>query len=507
MANVKRTFARGFAFGSVTFVAGATVSLISAVVTARIYGIRVIGEYTLAYAPTATVWYFSTVQEQPSLVRRLARLQPRSGEGTALWLTVSAFSQALTTVVVAVASGLTVLAFEGPLHHKELIGPALFMMATYLLLGNPGWNIDTVFAAFRAASELFAVRFHQMLMFILPAVALRLITSSVWGLVGALAFSYGSSLIHRAILVRRFISRRVTRADFALARSQLSKVLRFGFRATPGALASGVSSMAGTWILGGFASLIVVGGWSRAVTISQRLGDMNNRTVDMLLPTLAERQGIRDMTGFDRALVDSMRYVSMILLLPAAAAGGAAAGVLTLLFGSRYDIAAGALSLLVLVPVLAGINAFCSQALFVFNRPTLTSALELGRLCITVGAGIVLTIRFGSTGMGAAVLCGSLVEAVVMLRLVSRAMSDSISILWPWRAVFAAVGALIAGFVVAHVTSHAVPGAVGTLLGVGAGGVTYIVSLLAFGGMLPRDRERLRDRVKAIQARRLGKTG
>ena len=62
-----------------------------------------------------------------------------------------------------------------------------------------------------------------------------------------------------------------------------------------------------------------------------------------------------------------MRYVAALLLLPAAAVGGAASGVLTLLFGPGYARAAGALTMLLLVPVVMGISTFGAQALLAFN--------------------------------------------------------------------------------------------------------------------------------------------
>ncbi len=493
----RRSFTQGFAFGSATFAVNALVSLISAVATARLYGVTVIGQYALAYAPVGTVWYLSSIQEQPALVRKLSVLEPRVPRVTALWVTVASFSQGLTTLVVLIAAPVSVVALQGPLHHPGLVAPALTMLAGYLLLGNPGWNIDTLFASFRAARELLAVRFHQMVMFVVPAVALRLVTTSVWGLVAALLCSYGTSLVHRIFFARRFLTFPVSRAEMRGGIEALPQIVRFGLKVAPGAIASGMSSLAGTWILGALAPVKVVGAWSRASNVSQRLNDMNNRTVDMLLPTLVERQAKGDMTGFYRAMVDSMRYVAVILLLPAAVAGGAAKGVLTLLFGSSYAGASGALVALALVPVILGVNAFGSQALLALNRPLTTTALEGARMAITVGAGIALTAADGSTGMGIAAVLGCAVEAGVVLTIMARQLESPIHRLWPPRSMMALGAAYAAGFAVAHLGVSVLPGTIGTLVGAVAGSAAYVCCILGLGGVLSRDRQRLRAIIAA----------
>ena len=489
----RRSFVHAFAFGSATFAATAVMSVISAIATARLYGVNVIGQYALAYAPVGTVWYLSTVQEQPALVRKLTVLAPRAPRVTALWLSVAAFSQALTTLVVLVAAAISVFMFRGPLHHPGLIAPTLTMLGGYLVLANPGWNIDTVFASFRAGPELFAVRCHQAVAFIVAAVAFRSVTPTIWGLVAALVLSYGSTLVHRAYVARRFLTPDVSRAELRAGFGELREIVGFGLKVTPGSVASGISSMAGTWILGAFGPVSAVGGWSRANNISQRLGDLNSRIVDMLLPTLVQRRADGDMIGFHRAMVDSMRYTATILLLPAAVAGGAARGILTLLFGPGFANASGALVWLALVPATWSILRFGSQALLAFNRPVATTALESGRMTITVALGVALTAGYGSSGMGAAVLLACVAQAIVVLALMARQLESPLRRLWPPRARLGVGVAFGVGFAAAHFTSLALPGTRGTLLAVLTGSAAYLICVVGLGGALPRDRQRLTE--------------
>ena len=489
-APKRRSFTQGFAFGSATFAANALISLVSAIATARLYGVDVIGQYALAYAPTGAVWYLSTVQEQPALVRKLAALEPREPRVSGLWYAVLAFSEGLTVLVALIGGVVTVVVFRGPLHHPGLVAPALTMLAGLALLGNPGWNVDTLLASFRAGRELFAVRFHQIVMFLVAAVALSFVTSSVWGMVAALCLSYSSSLLHRLVVSRHFLTVRVDRAQLRAGFGELPEILRFGLKVMPGAVAGGASSEAGTWILGGLTPVSAVGAWNRAGNISKRLNDISSRVADMLLPTLVERQAKGDLPGFHRAVVDSMRYVAAILLFPAAIAGGAAAGVITLLFGPGFGSANGALPLLLLVPVILSINVFGSRALMAFNRPLTTTALEGGRMVITVAAGVGLTLAFGATGMGAAMVIGCVAELAVLLSILTGQLDSPLYRLWPPQAMLAQGLAYGAGFAAARVVSSAIGGPGGTLLALMAGAASYAAWLLTFGGVLSRDRKR-----------------
>src|SRR5678816_2703245 len=73
----RRSLTHGASFAAISFVASALLSTVSSVVTARLYGIEIIGQLALVIAPTAMLTLLSTVREQPGLVRRIAPLPPR----------------------------------------------------------------------------------------------------------------------------------------------------------------------------------------------------------------------------------------------------------------------------------------------------------------------------------------------------------------------------------------------------------------------------------------------
>src|SRR4051794_7822718 len=93
------SYREGFFFALLNVGAIAVLGLVTTVVTARIYGIEVVGQFALVYAPVGAVWFLSTVREQPALIRVLAPLHGRDPLVTGLWAATFAFSFALTLVI------------------------------------------------------------------------------------------------------------------------------------------------------------------------------------------------------------------------------------------------------------------------------------------------------------------------------------------------------------------------------------------------------------------------
>ena len=127
-----------------------------------------------------------------------------------------------------------------------------------------------------------------------------------------------------------------------------------------------------------------MGAYNRAQTLARRLGEIDYRITGMLLPTMVERHVRGDQGGFDRALVDTVRYVAVFMLLPAAVGGGAADGVMAI-FGAGFSPAANALALLLLMPALVSTMNVQSTTLLAVDRPWLTSAVGVGTMLISAG--------------------------------------------------------------------------------------------------------------------------
>lgn len=496
----KGSFREGFGFGVVSFSVGAIIGLISTVAIARLYGITVIGEYALATAPTGIVWFLSTVRERPALVRAIAPLAPRDPRITGLFLAVFSFSVALTLLASSLAAVAIYFVFTGPLDQPQLVAPALAQLASYLALVNSCWMLDSVLSTFRAGKELFWIRLWQAVSFLALATGLSLLAESVWCLIAALAASWGLALIHRVLSVRKWMRFRVPRSEIRSGFGALPEIIRFGLKVTPGGMAQGLSGEAGTWILGFTSSIATVGAWNRTWTLGKRMLDMNYRMSEMLLPTLVERRQTGDRRGFDRALLDSMRYAATGLLLPAAAVGGAADSVMSL-FGPGFGQASDALIAVMLVVPLTAVIVLQTQALLAANRPWLSSHLAIARLIVTVAASIPLGLWVGVTGAALGILAGCVTQIIAQSFAIRLDLSQPVRDVWPARSLAILGLAYSGGFAAARVVDLAIPGLFAVLPALAAGGIVYVAIVVAGGGVLPRDSVRFRAVLRRVSSR------
>lgn len=491
-AQAGSSYSAGMMFSVASFAVIGVITLLTSVLSARLYGITVIGEAALVLAPITFVTLLSTVREQPAMVRELAKLEPRHPNATGVSLAVFSFSFALTAVVSFLGIIVCYFAFNGPLHNPRLLAPAAVGLCGYLVIINTCWNMDGVFGAFRAGRELFAVRLHQAVMYGVLVIALTLVTHSVWGLVWALLGSWLTSLVHRLFLLPRVIRLRVPMTAIRAGFSTLREIVTFGLKLTPGFLAAGFSEASGTWILGATTSVNVVGAYSRAWNFVTRLTELNWRITEMLLPTLVQRRHAGDTEGFDRVLVDSLRYAAFGMLLPAAVGGGAAEEIMHL-FGAGFGAATTALRLLLFVPVLQTLTAIQGTALMAHDRPLLTAFAQIVRLVIILVGGILLSITFGMNGMAIAMVAGSLVSFGVYLVILQFRLGTSMPALLHARQIAGLGVAYSSGFAASLLVSRELHGILGLVVALVAGTLAYIGIGIGICGTTHQDKARLKN--------------
>jgi O-antigen/teichoic acid export membrane protein len=494
------SYRAGFFFGSLSFVATLALGLISTIVTARLYGIEVVGEYALVTAPMAAMWVLSTVREQQALIKEITSLSPRHPRVTQLFAAVFTFSFGLTVLVALLTAVVCVFVFPGPLDAPELLAPALVALASTTLLYNTGFNLDSILSAFVAGRQLFRVRLTEAVSFIVFAAGLVLVGKSVWCLVAASAASAGIALVHRVFVVRPFVVPRLTRHEFRLGMRELPELLRFGLKATPGQIATAVSQQGGIWAIGIVAPVAVVGAYSRAFVIPKSVQQASMRITEVLFPTLVGRHTGGDGHGFDRALVDSIRYEVIGMLLLAAALGGTAHTVLAI-FGPGFDRAAPALVLLLFFPVLASIAITQTQALWAVDRPGLTSLISMLRLVVTVVLLVVLTPKMNFAGPAIALLAGMVVAIALFAIYLRSHLTSPLRVTWPRRERFVLILAYAAGFGSAHLLESATGSILALPLNVGVGAAVYVAVLVLGGGVNQRDRVRLGELAEKLRSR------
>jgi O-antigen/teichoic acid export membrane protein len=489
------SYRAGFVFGTLSFSSTVGIGFLSTIVTARLYGIDVIGQYALVWAPVAAMWVLSTIKEQQALIKEITGLAPRQPRVTQLFAAVFTFSIGLTVTVAILDAVVCLFVFPGPLGAPQLLAPALVSIAGYTVVTNTGWNIDSIFSAFVAGRQLFWVRLNEAISFIVIATALGLAWRSVWGLVIATIGASLAALIHRMVAVRPFIRARLSRDEYRAGLSVLPELLRFGLKAAPGQMAQGISQQGGIWAIGMVAPVAVVGAYSRALVIPRSLQQASLRITEVLYPTLVGRHTEGDGHGFDRAMIDSIRYEVIGMLMLAAAIGGAANSVLDI-FGPGFSRAVPALILLALFPALASITVTQTQALWAVNRPGLTSIVALIRLAATIVLLVLLTPKMNMVGPALALLAGFLVVIVLSAGALRRHLTRPLRATWPLRERLVLVVAYAAGFGAAHAVEGALSSTLALPLCLLAGAVAYTAALLLCGGLNQRDRTRLVEAVE-----------
>jgi O-antigen/teichoic acid export membrane protein len=501
------SYRSGFAFGILSFLAVAGFGLVSTIVTARIYGVTIIGEFALTMAPVTALWVLSTAKEQAALIKEITGLPRRHARVTQLFGAVFTFSSALTIVMSVLAAVVVWRLFKGPLRVPQLIAPAVVSLAGYALVTNTAWNFDAIFSAFVAGRQLFWVRLHEVASFLVIAVALGHEWRSIWGLVVATIGGSLTSLVHRVVIARRFVRLRMSFDEYRSGLEALPGLLRFGLKITPGSIAQGLGQQAGVWTIRAFGgSIALVGAYSRAQTIPERLQQVNLRIVEVLYPTLVGRRGREDHEGFDRALTDTVRYTLVGLLLIAALIGGAAEPILRL-FGPGFSRASVVLTLLMLYPALNSVAITQNQALLAVDLPGLTSVVALTRMVLTVAATIVFTPPMGITGPAVALLAGAVVDITWKTVVLRSHLSGDLRTIWPLRQRLALVGSYAGGLAAAYFTTNAFPSTAGLVIGLPVATLAYVALLVALGAVHHRDRERLsylREMLRTKRDRRRG---
>ena len=496
--SARASYSRSMGFGVMSFVSLAVVSVVSSVVVARIYGIRTLGEFALVQATVNAVTFLSSARERPALVRELAKLAPRDPRVTGLFVPVLGFSTTLTAFVAGLVLVVAWQVLDGPVGQPELVTPAIVAVLGFLCFENLNANLDGLLTSFRAGNELFWIRLGQAIFLVGLSIGLGLSNPDLWDLVVAMIATSAVGVAARMAIVRRYMRLRVPATELRRGARQLPDIVRFGLRIAPGGLADGVSNEAGTWTLGLTSSLVAVGAYSRAWLMARQLMYLNVRVTEMLFPTLVERRHTGDVVGFERALVDSLRYAAAGLFALPAVAGGAAAGIMAL-FGPGFGAASDALAALLCVPALLTLTQIQRHALYAFGRPLLGSVSAGLRLAVTIGATIPLVDAWGPTGAATAMVGGLVADLAFSSARVSTRLSSPLRRQIGLRGLIALLTASGLAFVTGRVVYDQLPNVGGLVLAMAASAVVYAVLLVLGAGLRDEDRARWRSLRAAVR--------
>jgi O-antigen/teichoic acid export membrane protein len=491
--STQTSLRKGLGFGAMGFGANALLAIVSSIVTARLYGVDVIGEFALVAAPGTMVWALSYAGEQVASVRHLVEYPQRHPRVTGIFFAVFAFSLVLTTVVGVAVLTIAYLLFNGPIDRPDLFAPTVVNTVACVFISTPAANLDTPMSAFMAGRELFWIRLLQAFSFIVLAVGLSFVEADVWALVIATIGSWSVSLAHRLIAVRAFVDLRPQVDELRAGLAELRQILAYGIKLVPRALSMNVSYEIGVWVLGATSSIGAVGAYNRAWTVVYRFTEANWRINEMLFPALVRRRREGDRVGFARASLDTQRYALFLTLLPASFGAGGAEAIMRI-FGPGFGRASDALAILLLLPMLSMLQGIQATILFASERPTAPSVATVLQMIVTVVGTFFLTEWLGIVGPAIGLVLGFAVCVLLQSAMLRGTFDASLRSLFPPSHLLGPVVAYAVAFGVGRLCAEQVPGLILSLLAVAvAGAVAYLGVALAIARPLPRDRERIRS--------------
>jgi O-antigen/teichoic acid export membrane protein len=495
------SYTAGLGYGILSFFATGAITVATSIVTARLFGITVIGQFALAAAPAIALWTLSSVREQVALVRELAPLAPLDPRVTGLWCAVFGFSMAFTILISIVAAGIAYVLYNTAIDQPELFVPALACLAGNVFIQNVSANLDSVFSAFVAGRLIFWIRVHEAVLILVFSLVAGLVAPTVWGLVAATYLALITPLVHRALAVRRFMRWRVDRAELRNGLHTLPSMLKWAVKMAPGPILVGIASQTVTWTLGALSTVAAVGAFNRAQMVASRFQQLTMRIVQMLFPTLVARLASGDRRGFDRVLVDTMRYSTALTLMPPAIAGGASVAVMSV-FGPGFAQASDALTIVLFNVTLGSLAVIQSYALYAVDRPGLTSWISVARLAVTVAVAIPGTILLGLTGAALGLVAGVATDCLWKQWALRRHLSTPLHELWSARQMLGLLATGGAAFAVSRALTSVIPYPVGLPLILLAGTAAYGLAYSALVGFTPADAQRLRAARRQLTRRR-----
>jgi O-antigen/teichoic acid export membrane protein len=407
-------FALGLRYSAYDAVSSAVLGLISAVVTARVFGAEVVGALALVTVLTGALHLISNVQELGGLVRELTRHAPGTPEPRALMWVTLAFSAVLTTAILVPFGALAVWLIHDVFGRPELLWAFAALAASYVLLDNSSANVEAPLAAYRDGRSIWLTHVAVSVAMTLAALACAVFGAD--DLTGLVACTIAASAVGLAVRVRatrRLIGLRTSRRDIARVLGRMRSVLSFGIRAAPINVTVATIGYADTAVLGAHEPLDAIGAYNRAYGLYVRLGQIPVSLSRLYFPTMSSLHHRGDVAGMARLHRLATRYL-LLALAPLATWLAACAPQVLAVFGPGFEQGATALGVLVFVAVLDCVGRPAGGTLWAADRPGVVSIVYACVAAVNVVLCVLLVPDHGLTGAAVANLAGWLVAAVAL---------------------------------------------------------------------------------------------
>ena len=468
-------------------VANMAIGVVSALVISRVYGATILGAYALTYIVVALLAQATSLCEQPALVRLLA-VEPERGErGSGLVLATMTLSYGLTLLAGPVVAGGTAYYLTHAAHLPDAVAPMVCLVFGFVFMDKLSWNLDGVLSAYRAAGRLAVANLLNSSILATAAIVLALLDKSLWSLTIASLISSAVALAFRLWAVRPYLRWRVPRDAYRAGLRELPGMVRFGLRVLPGSFSQGMTIQSALWVLGATVPVAAVGAFSRAQSITVKIGDLNYRLAAVIYPSLVRRAHIDDGgKSFVADVVTSLGRTFVPLLLVLCGAAGASHTIISL-FGADFLSAADSLAILLIATGISTATMIFGEALTALNRPSLTSVGLVIGLLATLAPMVPLSRAYGATGASFAFLAGTVTSTVFLFAALVRSVPGE----WVRHRMTMRSVALVAGCALSYALLHWVETfgnvAITAAAGIAFTGLVLLIRLRAGSDRVPTE--------------------
>ena len=183
----------------------------------------------------------------------------------------------------------------------------------------------------------------------------------------------------------------------------------------------GMTIQSALWVLGATVPVAAVGAFSRAQSITVKIGDLNYRLAAVIYPSLVRRAHIDDGgKSFVADVVTSLGVRSSHCC--SSSAGRGASHTIISLFGADFLSAADSLAILLIATGISTATMIFGEALTALNRPSLTSVGLVIGLVATLAPMIPLSRAGGATRASLAFLAGTVTSTVFLFAALVRSV-------------------------------------------------------------------------------------
>ena len=244
-------------------------------------------------------------------------------------------------------------------------------------------------------------------------------------IIGLLLAEIGTSLL--GLLLSRNFLRLSLQGYFRNAR----RLFSFGWQMFAANATNVILNQTDIIMIGYFLTVADVGYYSAAVFIITFLGIVPGAIQRITFPAASAFWSQNNRAALNRMIDKSMKYSACILIPIGLGLGFFAKGIIGLIFGAEFIVAALPLSILLIARVIGGSTVVpIGNVIPGIGRPDINLKIELVVTGINVGLNILLIPPFGIVGAAVATTISRLVGYAIFLVFVIRLLQVKIDVRW-----------------------------------------------------------------------------